>query len=168
MRARLVECGSTASDNGFCATVGRTTGLSHSTQLRTEFGRASRVSSRFLNLHILPSQGPRYPPNTLSLHISRARKRIPRLDPSTLMRTLVCLHTMWRVIEVVQTLYVMIKYCRVGYMEIPFAGVHVPGTRACVRGGKGIQFPARAVKLVNYKSSRAAPHHDPISLENLI
>ena len=85
MRARLVECGSTASDNGFCATVGRTTGLSHSTQLRTEFGRASRVSSRFLNLHILPSQGPRYPPNTLSLHISRARKRIPRLDPSTLM-----------------------------------------------------------------------------------
>ena len=93
MRARLVECGSTASDNGFCATVGRTTGLSHSTQLRTEFGRASRVSSRFLNLHILPSQGPRYPPNTLSLHISRARKRIPRLHPCTLMRTLVCLHT---------------------------------------------------------------------------
>ena len=47
------------------------------------------LGSRFLNLHILPSQGPRYPPNTLSLHISRARKRIPRLDPCTLnMRTL--------------------------------------------------------------------------------
>ena len=41
-------------------------------------------------------------------------------------------------IEVVRTLYVIVKYCRVGYMEIPFAGVHVPGTRACVRGGKGI------------------------------
>ena len=63
-------------------------------------------------------------------------------------------------IEVVRTLCVIVKYCRVGYMEIPFAGVHVPGTRACVRGGKGIQSPVTRAQI----SKMTSPAERPLAM----